>query len=407
MGNRKYVWMMTVAVLMFGATSVLAQTEPVAPPSLPASPEAAAPATPDASTPPDAAPPAPEAEKKAHGASDDPMAQAPEAEDPGWEVAWRDYIGKVKTYSEKELPAKLKLAGAKEETKQTAEVQFVLGYMYQYGEGVAPDDMMAQKWYNKSAKGKYSRAMIALGEFYMGYGDAALATKWFKRGAEAGEAYASYKLGEIYEYGFGNTIANPTKAFNSYTEAAKRGVQNAWLKLGQFYQYGYGVAVDMDKAIEYYKKLLDTDNKVRKQQVEYMLSEVYATIAEQYSGKQRMDWLLKSANKNNMRSVVRVADIYNVGDGDVEQNVEEALKWYEKAAALGDVYSMVKLGYIYNNGTMDMDPDYCKAFEYFFNAAEKGSKEAMYNLGNFYYNGYCKAQDYDKANEWWRRSQGR
>lgn len=323
-----------------------------------------------------------------------------------WDLPWYTYLGKIVPYSETELPEKIRKASEEDD----AETQFVLGYMYHMGQGVPmPDDFIAQKWYSKAAKSNHPKAMLALGQFYMNYGDSNLATKWFSRAADAGESYGNYKLGEIYEYGFGTTLPNPDKSFKHYSTASEAGIEMAMLKVGQFYQWGYGVEADIEKAIAQYQKIsLSTKSKKKKLEMDFMISEVYILVAEQKEPAEKLQWLLKSADLENLRAMVMTADMYYEESSGITQNIPEAIKWYEKAAAKGDVYSMVRLGYIFSQGTLEADPDFCKAKEYYNKAAERGNDDAMYNLGNFYYNGYCADhKDYDEARKWWGRMKKR
>ena len=80
-----------------------------------------------------------------------------------------------------------------------ADAQFILGYMYNKGEGVAENDAEAVKWYRKAADQGYAEAQNNLGAMYdKGYGVAendAEAAKWYRKAADQGHADAQYNLG--------------------------------------------------------------------------------------------------------------------------------------------------------------------------------------------------------------------
>ncbi len=318
--------------------------------------------------------------------------------DEGWEPLRQTYLGNIKPYTPQEMPVKLRIANEQDD----AETQYVLGYMYQFGEGVEANDAIAQKWYAKATKNRHTKAMLAIGLFYEDHGDSLLATKWLKIAAESGEVFAHYKLGEIYEFGFGEVYSNPKKAFKFYAAAADGGIVVAHLKLGQFYQWGFGTKQDVDQAVFHYKKLIELLPDIqRKQQVETLLAEVYASIASQKEGEERLQWLMKASDLKHLRSIVMIAEYYRA-DG-TQHDMKKAIEWYEKAANMQDPYSRVALGYIYANGTEDMDPDACKAFHFYSDAAEQGNKDAIWNMGNAYYNGLCVEKNYDEAFKWWNR----
>jgi Sel1 repeat len=74
-----------------------------------------------------------------------------------------------------------------------------LGWMYQNGQGVPPDDKEAIRWYRLAAEQRYALAQYNLGFAYQnGIGvpqDQNEAVKWYRLAAEQGNAYAQSNLG--------------------------------------------------------------------------------------------------------------------------------------------------------------------------------------------------------------------
>lgn len=87
------------------------------------------------------------------------------------------------------------------------DAQHSLGMMYEYGRGVAQDDVEAARWYEKAAEQNNSEAQYRLGVFYdNGWGVArndTLAAKWYERAAHRGHAFAQHDLAYMYLKGSG------------------------------------------------------------------------------------------------------------------------------------------------------------------------------------------------------------
>jgi len=89
-----------------------------------------------------------------------------------------------------------------------AEAQFMLGYMYSRGQGVAHDFTAAMMLYRMAAEHGHMQARTNLGVFYrlgMGTPDTYYteAAKWYRQAAGQGEAGAKFDLGVLYLNGQG------------------------------------------------------------------------------------------------------------------------------------------------------------------------------------------------------------
>ena len=88
-----------------------------------------------------------------------------------------------------------------------AYAQYMLGVMYERGEGAPQDYAEAVKWYRLAAEQDYANAQSDLGFMYdIGRGvpqDDVEAVKWYRRAAEQGHAAAQYNLGGMYSQGQG------------------------------------------------------------------------------------------------------------------------------------------------------------------------------------------------------------
>lgn len=122
--------------------------------------------------------------------------------------------------------------------------QFILGFMYNSGNGVPQDHEEAATWYRLAAEQGYATAQNNLGIAYSkGQGvpqDEAQAVTWFRKAAEQGELRAQTNLARRYYQGIG-VPQNYRDAAKWYQLAAKQGDASAQNQLGFMYSVGQGV----------------------------------------------------------------------------------------------------------------------------------------------------------------------
>ncbi len=137
------------------------------------------------------------------------------------------------------------------------EAQYILGYMYDYGQGAPQDYEQAALWYRKAAEQGYAYAQCNLAYLYeTGQGvpqDYELAMLWYRRAAEQGDTYAQTGLGYLYYYGYGVPKDNE-QALQWYRKAAELGDMYAQYNLASMYENGEGVQRNIDQAILWYQK---------------------------------------------------------------------------------------------------------------------------------------------------------
>lgn len=100
--------------------------------------------------------------------------------------AWGDFVSANEAYLLKDYPRALKLFMNEDDQGSL----YMVGYMYDHGEGVAQDGKLATDWYTKAAEKGSVKAMYRLGVMYSnGYGvdkDDQEAIKWYKKAAFRG-----------------------------------------------------------------------------------------------------------------------------------------------------------------------------------------------------------------------------
>lgn len=141
--------------------------------------------------------------------------------------------------------------------------QFYLSLMYERGMGVPKDMTKAEEWLQKAAAQGWE-GTTGMNTYPHLSPDRIKAVEWFKKGAERGSSSAQYRLAEIYEYGMGEIYGygsgednDSEKAFEWFKRAAMQGHVLAQYSLATMYRYGKGVAVNAEKAVEWYRKAAD------------------------------------------------------------------------------------------------------------------------------------------------------
>ncbi|MDC1000973.1 tetratricopeptide repeat protein [Alphaproteobacteria bacterium] len=154
------------------------------------------------------------------------------------------------------------------DTKKQAEqgdatAQYELGYMYNFGEGVAEDKEAAVKWYRLAADQGDVGAQFNLGVLYFfGEGvaeDKEAAEKWYRLAAEQGYADGQWALGFMYDNGEG-VAEDKEAAVKWYRLAAEQGDADAQFSLGVMYDEGEGVAEDNEAAVKWYRLAAEKGN---------------------------------------------------------------------------------------------------------------------------------------------------
>ena len=147
------------------------------------------------------------------------------------------------------------------------------------------------------------------------------------------------------------------KAMDFYNKAAELDDKSALHALGEIYRDGDEVEKDTDKAIKFFEQ-----------------SNSYSEIADMYrfgdgvesDSKKAIEYYEKDNNFSD------IADMYMEGDA-VEKNVEEAVKWYKKAADAKDTEAMMNIGNMYLEGKK-IEQDIKEAINWYQKAAEQKSK---------------------------------
>ena len=250
-------------------------------------------------------------------------------------------------------------------------VWYRIGKMHCYGLGIQQDYEKAFDWFLKSAKEGNKFAQYSLGNlYYYGNGtdkDLSQAFHWYMKSAEQGQPYAAYAAAQMYNKGE-YVFKDENQAHEYYKQALSGFLEleskdqaddNLYYKLGSMFKKGLGTDIDMDKAIDYFKR---------------------------------------SAEMNNTNAKRTLALEYLSGEY-LELDIEKGLEMLTECADSGDTLSCYKLGKIYFKGEI-VYKDLNMAEKYLLKAAENKNEYALYSLGKLYLEENCldKAVEYfDKA----------
>ena len=322
-------------------------------------------------------------------------------------------------------------------------VQYRIGKMFCYGLGTEQDYQKAFEWFERSAKQKNKFAQFSLANlYYYGSGiekDLSQAFLWYQRASSQGQPYAAYSIAQMYRYGEYVTKDNDTaqryyqQALSAFLKIESDDMANddLFYKLGQMFKLGLGTDSDVTKAIEYFRRSAEMNNK--NGLFEYGKALLIGEHIPQNtdSAVKLLEKAVKLKNSNAKRFLV----LEYISGEHLEQDFEKGIALLTECADSGDVIASYRLGKIYLQGEimpqnldkaekyllLAEDSEYAqyalaklylqeekydiqKAVNYFENCAAK-NHWASYQLGRIYLFGAKDIErDKEKAVEWFTKS---
>ena len=322
-------------------------------------------------------------------------------------------------------------------------VQYRIGKMFCYGRGTEQDYEKAFEWFQRSAKQKNKFAQFSLANlYYYGSGvekDLSQAFLWYQRSSSQGQPYAAYSIAQMYRYGEYVTKDNDTaqryykQALSGFLKIESDDMANddLFYKLGQMFNLGLGTDSDVTKAIEYFRRSAEMNNKNG-------LFEYGKALLTGEHIPQNADSavkLLEKAVKLKNSNAKRFLALEYISGEHLEQDFEKGIALLTECADSRDVIACYRLGKIYLQGEimpqnldkaekyllLAEDSEYTqyalaklylqeekydiqKAVDYFENGADK-NHWASYQLGRIYLFGAAGlTRDKEKAIEWFTKS---
>ena len=322
-------------------------------------------------------------------------------------------------------------------------VQYRIGKMFCYGLGTEQDYEKAFEWFERSAKQKNKFAQFSLANlYYYGSGvekDLSQAFLWYQRSSSQGQPYAAYSIAQMYRYGEYVTKDNDTaqryykQALSGFLKIESDDMANddLFYKLGQMFKIGLGTDSDVTKAIEYFRRSAEMNNK--NGLFEYGKALLIGEHIPQDTDSAVK--LLEKAVKLKNSNAKRFLALEYISGEHLEQDIEKGIALLTECADSGDVIASYRLGKIYLQGEImpqNLDKaerylllvedneytqyalaklylqeekyDIQKAVNYFENCAAK-NHWASYQLGRIYLFGAAGlTKDEEQAIEWFTKS---
>ena len=322
-------------------------------------------------------------------------------------------------------------------------VWYRIGKMYCYGLGTKQDYGQAFEWFLKSATEGNKFAQYSLANlYYYGNGiekDLSQAFLWYQRATSQGQPYAAYSIAQMYRYGEYVTKDNDTaqryyqQALSGFLKIESDDMANddLFYKLGQMFKLGLGTDSDVTKAIEYFKRSAEMNNKNGLFEYGKALLTGEHIPQDTDSAVKLLEKAVKLKNSNAKRFLA----LEYISGEHLEQDIEKGISLLTECADSGDVIACYRLGKIYLHGEivpqnlvkaekyllLAADNEYTqyalaklylqeekydiqKAVNYFENCAYK-NQWASYQLGKIYLFGAAGlTKDKEQAIEWFTKS---
>lgn len=268
-------------------------------------------------------------------------------------------------------------------------VQYRIGKMFCYGLGTEQDYQKAFEWFERSAKQKNKFAQFSLANlYYYGSGiekDLSQAFLWYQRASSQGQPYAAYSIAQMYRYGEYVTKDNDTaqryyqQALSAFLkiESDDMADDDLFYKLGQMFKLGLGTDSDVTKAIEYFRRSAEMNNK--NGLFEYGKALLIGEHIPQNTDSAVK--LLEKAVKLKNSNAKRFLALEYISGEHLEQDIEKGIALLTECADSGDVIACYRLGKIYLQGEI-MSQNLDKAEKYLLLAED--SEYAQYALAKLY-----------------------
>ena len=322
-------------------------------------------------------------------------------------------------------------------------VWYRTGKMQCYGLGTEQNYEKAFQWFLKSAQEDNKFAQYSLANLcYYGTGvekDLPQACLLYQKSSSQGQPYASYAVAQLYDKG--EYVSKNAETAQGYYKVALLGFlklenkdqadDNLYYKLGSMFKNGLGTEADISKAIDYFKRSAEMNNKNGLYEYGKALIQGKHIEADLNKGLECIEKAIKLGNTNAKRFLA----LEFISGGYFPQDIEKGIAMLTECADEGDSFACFKLGQIYLKGEIvpqDLERaekylllaedneftqyafgklylqeekyDIQKAVDYFEKSADK-NMWSSYQLGRLYLFGADELEkDKEKAVEWLTKS---
>ena len=237
-------------------------------------------------------------------------------------------------------------------------VWYRIGKMHCYGLGTEQDYEKAFQWFLKSSQEGHKFAQYSLANLYY-YGnsvekDLSQAFLWYQKSASQGQPYASYAAAQMYSKG--EYVAENKETAQRYYKAALSGFleleskdqadDNLFYKIGVMYKNGLGTEADISKAIDYFKRSAEMNNKNGLYEYGKALIQGNHIEADLEKGLECVEKAMKLKNSNAKRFFA----LEYISGEHFSQDIEKGLFMLTECADKGDSFACFQLGQFYLKG---------------------------------------------------------
>lgn len=322
----------------------------------------------------------------------------------------------------------------------SAERQFFLGYLYQYGLGTEASLEKAREAYQKSADAGFSpaknnlgllnlasggdpaksvamvedlantgnpAAQTSMGQLYLDGVPAAGIAKdpdkarvWFERAAAGGDADAAWTLALLLGNQQNLTEAQAKQALALMDQAVKAGHLPALVEYGSRLVTGNGLKQDIPRGLELLQQAVDKGAT----QALMALGGLYESgSGVKKDGKKALDFYNQAIAKNEFSAYNKIGYFYENGLG-VPKDEKKALEAYQAGADKKVGMCMFNLAVFHDEGKGGLKKDPAAAFDWHYKAAMSAFVPSQLALGTRYRDGKGTAADAQAALAWFQRA---
>ena len=138
-----------------------------------------------------------------------------------------------------------------------AELLYLLGYMFNFGEGFPQDNLIAFRLFERSFEKGNQVAFEMIYYFYMNCADVKIDTDklktWSKMAIQKSDLKLLDRLGNIYYH----KLKNYDKSYEIYSLASSHGCVDSLCNIASMYYNGHGLPLDYYMAFKQFSKVLE------------------------------------------------------------------------------------------------------------------------------------------------------
>ncbi len=280
---------------------------------------------------------------------------------------------------------------------------YLLGHMYERGEGVNQDLLQAEIYYQRSADGGHREAANRLATMLKSAtATDSLIVTWYLADAQAGDAEAQYQLGYLYEVGNG-VKRDYNNAVKWYQKASQQQHEGAQLRLGMLALLDLGSAKNLVDGITLIRESAENGSRI----AEYLIKEVYDVANTELPNMtellQPLRLLLPDDEPRALSLLEgKLSALESLAEDRHKKRLPVSRKNVPEITRL-TLPSHLRLAPIFTNYIAGNNIDKQLATNLLI-TARSGNKEAQFSLGVLHIIGYGVNQDAQEGLVWIRQS---